>query len=82
MATAAEHCCVTCSSGGKIIVGRRFQLTSETRRSYYAHVEKKWAKLTLPDITEKVKWTVYKLSPPGILQQVCWKAGSRATMDR
>ncbi len=68
MATAAEVCCGTCSSGDMIIDGTRFQLTDETRQSYYTQVETEWAKLTLPDIRENVKWTVYKLSPSGILK--------------
>ena len=63
MATATEVC-PTCSSG-EITNAKGFQPTDDAVRSYYTNVQTEWAKLTLPGISEKVEWTVYKLSPPG-----------------
>ena len=55
----------TSSSGEIITSARGFQLTDQAViQSYFSEVDTEWAlKPQLPGITEKVKWTVYKLSP-------------------
>ena len=67
MATAAVEVCAACSSG-VTTKARRFKPTDDAVRSYYTQVQTEWAKLTLPGESEKVQWTVYKLSPPGIFE--------------